>query len=874
MNKKLLFGIMSLAALTACTSDDFESQEVAQKVSPIQFEVLNNAETRASMNDFTIKWDADDGDLFTLYHGGAGITGYENAIYKANKGLAGAPATLTTPSMIKDGAAVMVWPVDTAFRITATDNLSIMIPADQTADIENHIPYMSDQITIGTYIIDPGLPTERPSTEADPNRAGYNRKYPVYMRPMASQLVVKADYVGTDDQIKTLYDGGLEGLTGDDAIDPISVTSVELLSKAGADEFTTDIDVKWSAANAANWGAVGTSPLYHNWTAVTDFDLGGINNTTNKLTTKCLTGNESAKFLLLPQPAIAGGVDDGAVVVKTIYGKVFIGDPTVYAALPNKSYYTGAEYNTAWYRYLSARKVAADGEEDASATSTTTSLDPDANGKYKTVAKNVAMGMQQTINYASTYTHQGTSVVKGEPEGVALNRWVEVRLNRLDMSDLHIKTDKQLRDAVRVWKKMGLSKVTVLLDGNASNEFEISQKTIEVINDKNTRNPDGTLNFTVKPCQVAGEVCNTIVIKGSDYKQDIQNLDFIVNNGGTKADVVFKNEGDTNPWKWNGAVKVLAGGVKSIINKGTMQNAATATLKTIYNTDATTTAQNNVPFENAEGATWNITGGTLNVQFNVTNYGTINIASGAQYRQDGQVQNTVFYNDATAKPSRFGGNDSKIGTVVNKGVFATVEKSGTYTAKIHNYGLIEHADDAAKTYVSTNQTTGANFTVAADFTTPGDAGNKIGRINLPWSNKDEDNVSVNAALNAGFISVTINGEATGALNATAVGSKVNYVIVKSGITSISNLPTPQIQYLEINMTDKSELAWSVTGIKNFNGLMVLSDINIKLGTTVNAEVTYLGSDMYVGGTFNIGGTDLNAYYGDTSSAVSSKYITY
>ena len=76
------------------------------------------------------------------------------------------------------------------------------------------------------------------------------------------------------------------------------------------------------------------------------------------------------------------------------------------------------------------------------------------------------------------------------------------------------------------------------------------------------------------------------------------------------------------------------------------------------------------------------------------------------------------------------------------------------------------------------------------------------------------------------------------------------------------------------MTDKSELAWSVTGIKNFNGLMVLSDINIKLGTTVNAEVTYLGSDMYVGGTFNIGGTDLNAYYGDTSSAVSSKYITY
>ena len=72
MNKKLLFGLMSLAALAACTNDDFESQGVvAEQTSPIEFEVINNNATmRASMNGNSIVWSANDGDLFTLYHGG------------------------------------------------------------------------------------------------------------------------------------------------------------------------------------------------------------------------------------------------------------------------------------------------------------------------------------------------------------------------------------------------------------------------------------------------------------------------------------------------------------------------------------------------------------------------------------------------------------------------------------------------------------------------------------------------------------------------------------------------------------------------------------------------------------------------------------
>ena len=160
----------------------------------------------------------------------------------------------------------------------------------------------------------------------------------------------------------------------------------------------------------------------------------------------------------------------------------------------------------------------------------------------------------------------------------------------------------------------------------------------------------------------------------------------------------------------------------------------------------------------------------------------------------------------------------------------------------------------------------------------------MGRINLPWSNKNEDNISVSAALEQGFISVTVNGEVTGALDASVVGTKVNYVIVNKGITEI-NAVSDQVKYLEIAQPG-TELAWNVPETTVYTGLIVLSDVNIKLGTKIIATTTYLGADMYVGGKFNKAAideeapdpaypaTNWNGYYGNTSSNVASKYITY
>lgn len=883
MNKKLLFAAMSLAALTACTSDDFESQKVAEEVGNVQFEVINNAVTRASMggtNNNTITWNATQNDLFTLYHGATlGDTkGYENATFKAQEGQNGGNATLTSPTMIKEGGAIMVWPVDSTFRITAAKDITIKIPADQNptkenGSVEDYIPYVSDLVNIATHA--------DYSTSAY-NNAGYNRKYPVYMRPMASQLNLKADYNGTDDKIEELYEGK-EGVEKGEGIEPIKVTSIELLTKddKGKTKFTTEIPVifsdpaTYSINPATQWNTAGSNRA---WDAVTDFNIGGITdaNKTATLTTTCLNGNDGGKFLILPQEGITGGLEEAGIRVKTYYGDVVIAASGLYGTK-----YTDDEYNAAWYRYLPENQkiTTATAEENVSAST----ADPVVKGSknedlFKTVAKNPALGLQQTINYMSTYRNKTEgSVVKGEPMGVALTRYVVVNLSHLDMSNLHIKSDKQLRDVARVWKKLGCAPVTVYLDGDDNNNFTIKQKTIEVINTVNA----GGLDFKVMPCQEDGEKCQTIVITGSDYKQDVQDIAFItyndVNNNskfdkGTdiQAKVILADEGADKPWKWNGTVEVAANGVERIINKGTMENAEKATLKTAEN-DGT---QNNVRLQN--NGTWNITAGTLNVQFNVTNLGKVNISKGAQYRQDGATL-TDFTNTAATLPKRFLADPTTemVGVVNNEGVFATVAKG-----IICNYGLIEHLDKDAKTYITKNELKG-------DFKEKFSSTNRMGRINLKYSNKDEDNISISAAapITEGFVSVTVTAEdlaeagvTSKALNTATVGKFVNYMIVKSGIEEISDMPASgQIKYVEIADKDNKEIAWNVTTAQSYTGLIVLSPVNIKLGTNISATVTYLGGDkseMYVGGTFNKASTIWNGYYGGATTDPDTKYVTF
>ena len=866
---------MSLVALTACTNDDFDSKQIAEETSPIQFEVINNdATTRASMNGNTIAWNTEDGDLFTLYHGSTlgTVTGFQNATYTANKGEAGAAATLTTPSMILPGGAIMVWPVDTTFRIGSGDNLTLKIPADQE-NIEDNIPYVSDLIEIEPYAAysETAAPGVIPTAY---KTAGKGRKYQVYMRPMASQLNLKSDYAGSDDKIAELYEGGSDGLTGEDAVEPIKVESVELFTKdVATTPFTKEIPVKFTAPTAAittQWACVANN---RKWNMVTDFNIGAIaaGGKTAKLTTKVLTGNESCKFLILPQATMSTpgtGVAEAGITVNTIYGKVVIQDPTV---VGTETKYTAAEIADAWYRFLSSKPAT---DADGETTKATKETSGEGAGKYKCTSK-PEFGLKQTLNGFSAYT-ASDGIVKGEPVGAAATRYVKVLLSHLDMSGLHVKSDKQLRDAARVWKKMGLPSVTVYLDGGTNNVFVMTQKTIKTINDINAA--AGGKFFSVQPCDVAGEKCNEIWITGGGT---IQDMTFIVKNGTKKTDVVFP----TGDWKWDGTIKIAAAantGINEIINRANMENAEGKILN-ITAPNGTTVVD--ITFVNDVPAKWNITAGTIRVQNDVRNNGTINISKGAQYRQDGAglgAGNAVFTNDALGLPKRFGG-DNRFGKINNSGVFATISDG-----VINNYGLIEHADKDAKTYITSNETAGADFT--APFAA-GLLGNMKGRINLPYSNKDEDNISVSASLNSGFISVTVDGDATDGsgnptdiLNASVVGERVNYIIINSGIKTISAV-SAQVKYLEIADKSNNEIVWGVVGpTVEYTGLIVLSDVNIKLNTSIFATVTYLGKDMYVGGKFNISNTvypaplnvktEFNGYYGNTSANEATQYITY
>ena len=881
MNKKHLFAVMSLAALAACTSDDFESQQkVAQEQDSPVFEVINNSEalTRASMDGNKVVWSATDGDLFTLYHGATvgATSGYQNATYKASTGEG--TAVLSTPSMILAGGAVMVWPVDTAFTIGSSDNLSLSIP-ETLENVENNIPYVSDQIEIITRATPP---------TGKFNEAGYNRTYPVYMRPMASQLNVKADYAGTDAIIAELYEGG-SAQPADGGIDPISVTSVDLKSSAPA--FTTKIPVKFTDPSTtvdAQWDAAVADNA---WVKVTELDNTGTLTEVAQLTSK-VADNEGCKFLILPRKSSSTGeITNGAVVVNTIYGKVVVG------ATAAGSSYSSTESADAWFRYIGASSAALTGETKAATPETS----GDNAGKFKTTAA-VATGMGLTIDGFTAYKAP-SGIVKDEPIGAAATRYVKVLLNYLDMDGLHIKTDKQLRDAALVWKHLAGEDpiaVTVLLDGNDDDEFAISQNTIKTINEINAEYAETTtpIRFKVAPCTVTDEECATIVITGGG---DIQDIPFIVKNSSTTADVAL-NEGEA--WKWNGTdtdatataetkhVKV-GDGVKSIINRGTMTNAETATLA-IY--DATAATQiTTVSFENATTGVWNITGGDLTVQFDVTNKGTVNISKGAEYHQDiVGTTSTTFVNEAETLPARFVLNDpsvsaddkaafeEKIGLVNNNGVFAV---TGTSTVKgvINNYGLIEHADKDAKTYITANMFTGSTF--ATPFSATSGSEKKIGRINLPFSNKDEDNLSINASAATGFVSVTVStagnsAPANGKLDLSTVGTYVNYCIVESGVTEISKVATA-IKYLEFNDAAKTEIAWNLGGTvaspktASYDGLIVLSPVNIKLGTEITvSSATYLGAKMYVGGKFTNGTAKYNGYYGNTTANEASMYITY
>lgn len=301
MKSKILFGaLLGSIALASCNADeDLKSASVSQ-VSPIKFAVsLETGNgitplTRAEVTD-KMKLNFEAGDLMSLFHGiedaSADFIGYQNAIYEGSA-KDGEAFVFTTKSMVLEGEAIMVYPADTTFANKGTAKPNITIPANQNAETKLLMPYMSEVLNITEY------------NESEGNSAGYDKKYDIVLKQVASTLNLTTVPSNTD-KIDNL------------GVSALKVASVEMTA---ANAFTTSIAVVDAE------GIPNKQSEYPLWTGISDVDVAGVI-PVDVLTTTDITDNYKAVFTLLPS-AEGIGVSNAEIVIKTNYGKVTLKDAT------------------------------------------------------------------------------------------------------------------------------------------------------------------------------------------------------------------------------------------------------------------------------------------------------------------------------------------------------------------------------------------------------------------------------------------------------------------------------------------------------------------------------------------------------------------
>jgi len=150
----------------------------------------------------------------------------------------------------------------------------------------------------------------------------------------------------------------------------------------------------------------------------------------------------------------------------------------------------------------------------------------------------------------------------------------------------------------------------------------------------------------------------------------------------------------------------------------------------------------------------------------------------------------------------------------------------------------------------------------------------MGRINLPYDNAEEENLSIKNDDANGFVSVTVQEGQGAAKNfeLTKLGKYVNYCIIKSGVETIKAVAT-NIKYVEFD-AGNTEIAWTVKDA-TYNGLVVFSPVNVQRGTTITVKNSaYLKAKMYVGGQTTLTKAKCEGYFGDTQDNFETKYITF
>lgn len=798
MKKNLFYVAMAAVAMTACTAEETLQEVKRGQTSPISFTVTTDvdADTRAAWGGdkgVTVQWTA--GDLMSLYHGATVaennyFANMQNAIYVAKAGSSEGGLNFSTQSMVLPGQAIMVYPCDTTFSYK-TPNLNVTIAEEQNAEyVLGHIPFISEGINIAEY-----------SGKNDDNTAGYGRNYPIRLKQIGSTMNLEPVYLNKEDIQKLVDDGEIEAIT---------VSRIAL--NRPTNKFNKTLPITLGTASAEDktrWENAEPGNAWNKKSTVDSTDAEG--QQTESLSFVAEEGVNVAKFLLLPQVTYNYAPDantpgtepagDATVVVDTRYGTVTVAD---------------GKGTTMWNSSME--------------------VNAETNPKYK-----VSEALERTLYALSGVNGKTTSAFYGEYTGKHANRKIDVDFKDLDMTNLHIKDNKHLHDALLVWKTLGLDPVNLIIDGDKNGEFHLYMDNVRTLQSA------AYAGMKLKPCTVKKEKCTKIVLHNEDGTEsdEIPEIMFI------NANAVDVELAENSTWTWTGEGKQFGNNVKSIINSGVVNINAAAKVK-----DSHIAAI--IPMVN-EG-TININSGITQWEIGLTNNGLINIAETAELR----AYNAEIVNNAT-------GLDKVVfGDSANEGVCGKIENSGVLgvtagtTGKINNYGYIKNYE-GAKTYITKNQSESASFTKAFA------EDNKIGVIELTTAT---DNISVSNATAEGFIKYTWNKEEAadenGAYQTPSEDVKYNYLIVKENIEFLTR--PREIKFIQIggenevvittkkaNGVDEGFTETKPAGRIGFI-LPVGCKANLKEGNTLYTKAAYVKGTFYVGGKFGYNSV-LTTYFG-------------
>jgi hypothetical protein len=444
--------------------------------------------------------------------------------------------------------------------------------------------------------------------------------------------------------------------------------------------------------------------------------------------------------------------------------------------------------------------------------------------------------------------------------------------------DIHITDDDHLQTYLKYYiasgkqNNAGQENIVLILDGDADKEFKLSKLSIALLQTINRAENKPTVK--VQGCDVAAhnapanETVKIVVTQDGQDKLDpslaTKTEVPALNNvfaAPTRVYLAAKNsDGNAIAWTWGGdydgdgdvefdQALPIDDNVRSVRNLGTITvNATNLEL-----------SNNSKAIYNEAGATMNITKVTT-AKSTLINFGTINVGSATNTTAELRAYGKEIINDATELDA--------YGIINNFGaVGVTYNTGGVFS----NYGLIDMKNEGAKTLLTRNQTTNANFKNAFNA-----ANNKLGTVVLPDNNPFAI-VSVSNAPETGFVKFNWK-EYAGDASATYVTPtggivKYNTLVVNSDIAFTE--PEDEIQYIQFEGDALIKVTNSAAvNLPELRGIIVTDGSSLlieKTNVIVCSQSAYVGAGatIYNGGTFTpnatLNGTTATNYLGTWST---------